>query len=268
MLLVDKDIRTFLMNGEVEDKTQTFIKNGNEECVTPIGYDLRAEIFTRDEKKVETYELQPGESVFVQSKELINFDSVTVGKISLKNSRIRMGLTLDCPVHQPGHTTKIFFRLTNVSSSAISLRAGEKYAMLMFEQLDSSPEHPYSGTFDNEFSFSGLGNYASEYSDQIKKIDKKIKDLESLEKNIYSNVLTILSVFVAIFTILNVNITFASQSASSVSFLAFNLATIGAIAFLSLFLTSLLKRDGKNPGVLWFLPVICFVCVACIILCI
>lgn len=134
--------------------------------------------------------------------------------------------------------------------------------MLMFEQLENAPSCPYEGAFDNEFSFAGLGNYASEYSDQIKILDKKIKDIESLEKSIYGNVLTILSIFVAIFTIINVNITFVSQGASGISFFAFNLATIGAISFLSLFLTSLLKKDEKNPGLLWFLPVVCFFAVA------
>lgn len=265
MLLVDRDIRTFLTNGSMEDSEQTAIKNGSEQCVTNIGYDLCSQTFIYKGKLVEVCELNPGESAFVQSKEIVHFDSQTVGKVSLKNSRIRMGFSLDSPVYQPGHTTNIYYRLTNITANALSLRAGEKYAMLMFEQLEAAPDHPYEGTFENEFSFSGLGNYESQYSDQIKLLDEKIDDLKSLEKSIYGNVLAILSVFVAIFTILNINITFASTAASGVTFLAFNLATIGAVSFLSLFMTTLLNKESKPPLHLWVIPALCFVAVAGII---
>ena len=178
-----------------------------------------------------------------------------------------MGFTLDAPVYQPGHNTSVYFRLTNISSNVLSLMAGEQYAMLMFEQLDKAPDKPYSGNFGNEFAFIGLGGYAPEYSKQIKSLDGKIEDIKSIEKSIYGNVLTILSVFVAIFTILNINISFANASASSVTFLAFNLATVGAVAFLSLFMTTLLKKENKIQPWLWTIPIVCFLAVAVITFC-
>ncbi len=48
-----------------------------------------------------------------------------------------------------------FFRLTNVSSNLVYLRKGEKYAMLMFEQLENAPEHPYQGAFRQRVFLSG-----------------------------------------------------------------------------------------------------------------
>lgn len=72
--------------------------------------------------------------------------------------------------------------MTNVSSNLVYLRKGEKYAMLMFEQLENAPEHPYQGAFRNEFSFQGLADYTSQYADQIKSLDGKINNLKSLEK--------------------------------------------------------------------------------------
>ena len=185
MLLVDKEIKTFLTNGEIGSTDQTSIKCGNEDCITNIGYDLCAAFFSKEDKLVESCDLHPGESVFVQSREIIHFDNLTVGRVVLKNSRIRMGLTIDVPVYQPGHTTKIFFRLSNVSNDVITLSAGEKYAMLMFEQLDKEPDAPYTGAFEGEFSFKGLADYQSEYTDQIKSIGGKIKNLHDLEKSIY-----------------------------------------------------------------------------------
>lgn len=177
-----------------------------------------------------------------------------------------MGLTIDAPVYQPGHKTKIFFRLTNVSNDAIALTCGEKYAMLMFEQLHKSPDEPYTGAFEGEFSFKGMADYQSEYADQIKSIDGKIKNLQDLEKSIYGNVITILSIFVAIFTLLNINIDLANQNTNGAIFLVFNLATLGAISFLAVFLAFLLSKEAKPDKKLWLIPAICFLSILIIVI--
>lgn len=266
MLLVDNEIKTFLSNGELTDTNQTSIKDGDESCITNIGYDLRADRFAKDGELVESCELQPGESAFIQSREIISFDNFTIGRVVLKNSRIRMGLTMDAPVYQPGHKTKIFFRLTNVSNTTIMLSSGEKYAMLAFEQLHKSPDSPYAGTFEAEFSFKGLANYQSEYADQIKSIKGEIKNLRDLEKSIYRNVITILSVFVAIFTLLNINIELTSRAAAGVIFLIFNLAVLGAISFLAVFLAFLINEENKPSKALWLVPISCFLSLLAVII--
>lgn len=261
MPLVDKDLKTFLLNGQIADTTQTAILDGDESCITNIGYDLRAEFFAKGKKFVEYCVLQPGESVFVQSKEIVSFDTVTSGRVALKNSRIRMGLTLDAPVYQPGHKTKIFFRLTNLSSDELSLAKGEKYAMLMFDQLLQAPERPYTGAFVDELSFKGLADYSSEYASQIKSIEGKLKNLQELEKSIYTNVVAILSVFVAVFTLLNVNIDLVGRAASGILFLQFNLAVLGAISFLCVLMAFLLHKQARPSRFLWLIPACCFLVV-------
>lgn len=258
MLLVDSEIKTFLLNSEIDGTAQTWIKNGREDCVTNIGYDLRAARFAKNKSMQESCELNPGESVFVESEEVVRFDNNTCGIVSLKNSRIRMGFTLDAPTYQPGHTTKIYFRLTNVSNDVLVLSAGERYAMLMFQQLEKAPEVPYQGAFEKEFSFKGLGDYKSQYAEQIKSIDGKIKDLKTLEKSIYGNVISLLSVFVAVFTLLNVNISLAQGSARRGVFLLFNLAVLGSISFLSLFMDALIHKEKTAPKWLWIFPILCF----------
>lgn len=266
MLLVDRDIQTFILNGTLDETTQTSIKGGDESCIISIGYDLRASSFAKDGKMVLSCELLPGESVFVQSSEIVHFDEQTCGKISLKNSRIRMGLTLDAPIYQPGHTTRIYFRLTNVSKELITLEEDQKYAILTFEQLNQPAQTPYTGTFSDEFSFRGLADYTSEYANQVKSLDGKLKDLETLEKSIYLNVTTILSIFVAFFTLINLNITLVQEAATGKMFLLFNLAVLGAASYLALLLNALLRKEKSPTRLLWALPGLCFLAIFLVLL--
>lgn len=263
MLIVDHDINVFVANGQLcepENNTsgQTSIHYGDSASVTNIGYDLRTAGFAKGSKMESSYELLPGESVFVASKEVILFDNNTVGKVYLKNSRIRMGLTLDAPIYQPGHLTAIYFRLTNVSNNSILLDITEKYALLTFEQLDSPPTNPYSGTFQKEFKFAGLADYSSAYADQIKSLDGKIQTIKDLEKSIYGNVITILTIFIAVFSIININIELAREAASIVSFCAYNLATLGAISFLAILMHELFSKSADRKHGLWLIPILCF----------
>lgn len=119
-------------------------------------YDLRANAFYSDGQKLDAYPLEPGDSVIAESMEIIHFDRDTCGMVNIKNSRLRMVLMIDSPVYQPGHTTRIYFRITNLSNDTVPLASGDKYVMLLFEQLSQTPDHPYAGTFSDECSFQGL----------------------------------------------------------------------------------------------------------------
>ena len=271
MILVDHEIRQFCLNGQIDNPDfdsltpddQTAIYFSDEKSITNIGYDLTAASFYQQNHKQEKCELMPGESVFVASHETVHFDNRTVGMIQLKNSRLRMGLSLEAPMYQPGHTTVIYFRLTNLSSDKLLLKSGEKYAALVFEQLNGKPDVPYDGAFQKEFKYSEMADYSSIYEDQIEKLNNKIGDLQSLEKSIYGNVITILTVFIAIFSLINVNITLTAEAVSIPMLLAFNLAIVGAISLFSMFLHTLLfhKKENKVPGGLWSIPAICFILV-------
>lgn len=80
-----------------------------------------------------------------------------------------------------------------------------------------------------------------------------------MERSIYGNVITILTIFVTIFTLLNVNIELAKSTASAFTFLNFNLAILGGISFLSVFLSELFGRNKGKKHFLWIIPLICFV---------
>ena len=166
MILVDREIAELTKNGGLLDSYDP-------DCLTNTGYDLRAKYFAiGGEKKTAAY-LEPGESAFVASVDILTVPDDMLCRVVLKNSRIRQGFTLDAPVYQPGHQTRVFFRITNVSGNEIRLSAGEKYATLIFEQLTGVPDHPYAGAFSDEFEFSGLGKYQDIYEKQIRELEKK-----------------------------------------------------------------------------------------------
>lgn len=87
------------------------------------------------------------------------------------------------------------------------------------------------GTFQAEFDFKGLGDYKSAYLEQIQSIQGKVKNIQDMEKGIYGNVITILTIFVTIFTILNMNIELAKTSATDPCVPDFNLAIWEESAF-------------------------------------
>ena len=248
MLLVDREIAA-LGSGLLEDFSA--------ECVTNIGYDLRAEQFIADGQTAAKAVLAPGESVFVGTKEKIKLPDDMTGRIVLKNSRIRQGFSMDAPVYQPGHHTRVFFRLTNVSGDELRLNAGEKYTTILFERLSGPPDSPYKGTFTNELDFSGMGQYGGVYQAQVRKLEKKTEDLKSLERSIYANVLVILTVFVALFSFITTNLSLLSASADARQFLIYNFMMLGCISFLVALLNGVISF-AKSYKIPWAASVLSF----------
>jgi deoxycytidine triphosphate deaminase len=230
-------------------------------CLTNIGYDLRAKYFVVSNNQKETHEsvtLQPNESAFVATAEDIRMPTDLLAQVVLKNSRIRLGLSLDAPVYQPGHHTKVFFRLTNVSADSITLYAGDKYATVIFHQLVSVPDRPYNGAFSNEFDFNGLGYYKDIYKNQIRELEKKADDVKAIENTIYTNVLTILTVFVALFSFLTTNIALTANSATIEQYFIFNALLLGCISFLVALLKTIVTPT-KCSWKLWAPAFVAFV---------
>jgi len=256
MILVDAQIREKINScGLIENYTSANIQN--------ILYDLVAEKFIehREDGNNEStiYDLLPLQSVIVATKEIITLPPKILGRVVGKNSRIREGLMIESPVYQPGHRTRIYFRITNISNSSIRLQAERSYGSIMFETLDRAPEHPYDGTYQDEIDYSHLGDYSSEYEREIQAVEKKIDEFKNFEKSVYANVITILTIFIAIFSIINVNITLASEAnVSWAYFIVFNLCTVGSISLLSDFIMYHLSPQTYKKF-LWLIPVLCFV---------
>lgn len=226
------------------------------ERVTNIGYDLSCESFIKEPGTEESkIILGPNESVFVKTSEIMKLPDDMIAYVQLRNSRIRQGLTLDAPIYQPGHNTKVFFRVTNISSGEIKLNSSDELATIIFFKLDESVKAPYSGTFRDEMNYSGMGDYSSTYSEQISKVDKKMDKLENLERNIYTNVLAIMAVFVGVFSLININVSLLAQNIAMKALMITDFTMVGAIGFLIAmvsFITSSHKKIVWLPSVIAF----------------
>ena len=226
------------------------------ERVTNIGYDVSCESFIKEPGTEEPkITLGPNESAFVKTSEIMKLPDDMIAYVQLRNSRIRQGLTLDAPIYQPGHNTKVFFRITNVSKGDISLSSSDELATVIFIQLDKAVKTPYSGTFSNEMNYEGMGDYSSNYSEQISKVDKKINNLEKLERNIYANVLAIMAVFVGVFSLININVSLVTQNIAIKTLLVTDFTMVGAIGFL-IAMVSFITSSHKK--IIWLPSVIAF----------
>lgn len=254
MTLTDKKIKELIQTG--------VLLNANETNVDLVHYDLKTECFCRkDEKPLIAVCLKPGDSVFVQSAEEIKLPKNMLAKVILRNSRIRQGLSIEAPVYFPGHHTKVFFRVTNVSANEITLDTDKGIASVMFEKLDEEPEAKYEGAFQNEMNFSDMGYYTDAYREEIKELKKETDKMENMESRLYANVITILTVFVGIFSLINVNVSAAyTEAFTTAKLLVFNLATVGSVAAMTGLLHNFFQKKSKYAATVAIgIAVLCFV---------
>ena len=256
MLLSHQSILDCMANGVLE--------NGQDENAGPVSYDLTTQnFFTSKEsyrQALTTYMLNPGDSVFVASVEIINLPDDLACSVLVKNSRLREGLRLDAPLYFPGHRTRVFFRITNVSGDSITLDTGKGIAQLAFEKLDRPTDKPYVGAFSDESAFKGLGDYESLYESDLKRLESKTSEIEGIERRIYGNVMTLMAISAAVFTLININMGTAQNHPDATFVIAVNLATVGSFAILAGLISLPLKpRDWYVRFAPWAVGVVCFV---------
>lgn len=256
MLMIDRDIM---------EHGKELLDPFTESKVSNICYDLTTESFYNDKREdfIE-YVLMPGESVFVASEETISLPDDMAAYVVLRNSRIRQGLHLDAPIYQPGHKTKVFMRITNVSSKSIHVDTENGIASILFEQLGQKVEKPYSGTFQKEEKFKGMGSYTTKLAEDLKPVDEKLEQIKHIEKNIYGNVLSIMAIFVAIFSLINVGVGFAATAAGPKMMAAFSMNIVGAMGVL-IGLINMSITDKKQNTVIWIVAAVFYI-LSCLLL--
>lgn len=241
---------------DLHDRGAGIIRPFSDEAVTAIAYDLETEAFAvAAGKESRSVTLAPGESAFVKSKEEIMLPADILCRVILRNSRIRQGLSLDAPVYYPGHHTKVFFRITNVSKHLIHVDTANGLASVMFELLESPVDDPYSGAFQREFDFTGMGAYSSVLAEDMVDIEKKVENVKEIERTIYGNVLAIMAVFVGIFSIININL--QNASLAMMDLISLNLTISGALCFLVAVITTV-TNGSQNGKLLWCASAIAF----------
>ena len=239
---------------DVKELGEKLIKPYNGDRMGAVAYDLETEAIADNPGQENTQaSLKPGESVFIKTKEEITLPNDVIGRVHLRNSKIRQGLMLDAPVYYPGHNTKVFFRITNISQSIIDIYEGELLASIIFEKLSGDVEQPYDGEFQREFKYKGMGRYSAEYEANITHLDDKIDEIKNTERRMYTNVLAIMAIFVGIFSLININI--QNVSIDTKNLLTLDFATVGSIAFL---IAAIALHTGKNRIFLWIACIAAF----------
>ena len=117
--------------------------NADASNIGQVTYDLRTEGFYINESKQSEVELGPGDSAFVSCVECVALPNDLTASVLLRNSRIRQGLSLDAPLYFPGHGTRLFYRVTNVSGNTITLDKSKGIAQVAFQHVDGVVAHPY-----------------------------------------------------------------------------------------------------------------------------
>ncbi len=158
-----------LINNEI-------LQNAEPDKVLCIGYDLTPQsYYNMNKEHYEKASLDPGDSIFVQCREIVDLPNNMIAMIQLRNGRIRQGLSMEAPIYQPGHKTSIYYRITNISKSKITLSLDDGSAYIIFYYLDSVPLNTYNGAFQNENSeFFGLSSYSEQFRKNIKEINNFI----------------------------------------------------------------------------------------------
>lgn len=261
MYLVDKQIKQLI-------EQQHIIDNVPDESIGCIGCDISIDhIIGKQGEKKENFTLEPSATVMIATKEILHLPNNIVAHIIPKNSRIRMGLRIDAPVYQPGHETRIFIAVTNVSDTIIELESGEQIAAVAFSLLPETPENTYTGTFKDEDSYKGLAAYDSVWNRRIKQINDKYKNIKGLEKSIYSNVIILMTIFIGIFSLINFEISFIKLSIDLTTMLVYNLIFVGAVSTLVAIINTIIPQSGKmwHKLLIFLVPIVCFFTAICLL---
>lgn len=176
---------------------------------------------------------------------------------------MRLGLKVDAPLYHPGHRTFGFLRVQNLTGNAIQLNKGFKIAQIFFEELKDVPNKPYNkqpaASFNEEDDYKGYGNYSSLYNSLIKGMEKSKSELDNMKSTIYANVLTLMGIMVAIFSLVSVNFSNAITNSISLKQLALvNITLTLCIVVLLGSVVFIVNHSRKN----WFTLVYSLIIVA------
>lgn len=185
----------FLSGATLKDTIENCVQDYQENHLGQVSYDLRMqEILDPHTQKSHTYfELRPGETVFIASQEIVTIPTHCVGMICLRNSVIRMGISYESPVYQPGHKTRVFTRIKNESSDSVHIAKGESMVSLMQSTLESDVP-AYQGQYKDQFAFSQVHQFESAPLPEAVPFKKNEK---------YTSTMTILSLVAAMLSLFN-----------------------------------------------------------------
>ena len=78
----------------------------------------------------------------------------------------------------------------------------------------------------------------------IEKVEKKFEKIENLEAKIYGNVITIMTIFIGIFSLINLNINYLNgENFNIINLTSFNLIIIGSLGLFAAIISALINKS-------------------------
>lgn len=241
MILVDKNIKG--------RNTEIFVEGYEEKSVNAISYDLHVKEIVGNKESLNSYVLKPGEIIFIKTIEKIHMPDDLMGRIGEKNSRMRQGLCVSGPHYYPGHETYLYLRVQNISAGTIKVKEKDAIAQIFFEELNEIPEQTYANqpgaAFNNENEYLGLAKYKDEYEERMERIKDASQDLDEKINHIYANILTLMGIFVSVFSLIMVNFTNIAKKNMTGKYMATINLSLGIVIALFLGLIVLLVNHKE-----------------------
>ena len=265
MILVDRDIK---------NRQSEIFCDGcyNEADVNPVSYDLHIMGIVEQDKLVDSYTVRPNEVVFVKMKEKIHIPKDLMGRIGEKNSRMRQGLWVSGPHYFPGHETYIYLRVQNITSGTIKIKKDDKIAQIFFEQLTEKPDYAYSeqqnASYNEEDQYRGMAKYKDEYEERIGKINNANNDLDEKINHIYANILTLMGIFVSVFSLIMVNFSNLGSQFANTKYVAVMNLSLGIVIclFLGLIILFINHKEYSKKALCTYGCIMAILCIALLII--
>jgi deoxycytidine triphosphate deaminase len=132
---------------------ENLLENFSLDCLGGAGYDLRLDRIYRlksagmltvsdrrtpdvEEVVFDSYTLQPGDYVLVETLERVNLPSDIVAVILNRSTLFRCGCTLFNALVDPGFRGTLTFGLKNVSDKEFTVGKGARIAQIVFERVE------------------------------------------------------------------------------------------------------------------------------------
>ncbi len=142
MILSDKDIKKYILKGDIE------INPFDESNLTPNGYDLSIGEIYIDSRKEKKAKIKPFKWFAISTREYIKLKNLTA-QLWIRSTYARKGVFASFGKVDAGFEGCLTISCFNAFQE-IELSEGEKFCQIVFEKISSEPEKYYNGKYKGQ----------------------------------------------------------------------------------------------------------------------
>lgn len=94
--------------------------------------------------------IAPGDFMLASTLEHFWMPADVLGRVADKSTWARRGLAVQNTVIEPGWRGYLTLEITNHSKETLVVQQGDPIAQILFERLESPPERPYTGKYQDQ----------------------------------------------------------------------------------------------------------------------